>query len=215
MPSGRGIVVTRMQGRAVGAFWLLTISLWLISPMPSAQAGESGVVAGVYRCWSQNVGGAGRRCTSPPLILHSDGTYEISRERGTYTVMGDQIVLSESRIRGPGKLREGNQIVFEYTYQGLPHAVIYLQQEAQTTPQADQANPREQAEGDAAIEGHPTAGTWERRKGEAWNGPRKPPYGLLEAACRSAGWTRIWMKARERRLASHSFRFTSNFSWNT
>ncbi len=134
----------RNSGGAVGGFWLLTISLWLISPLPSAQAGERGVVAGVYRCWSQNVGGAGRRCTGPPLILHADGTYEISSERGTYSITGDQVVLSESRIRGPGRLSGGNQVIFEYTYQGLQHTVIYLRQEAQAPPPA---NPRDQSGG--------------------------------------------------------------------
>lgn len=90
---------------------------------------QANPLAGTYRCWSFNVGGAGRRCTSPPLVLHPDGTYEMSSERGTYTVEGDDVILSESKIRGRGHLQGGNQIVFEYDFQGLRHRVTYLRHE--------------------------------------------------------------------------------------
>lgn len=92
-------------------------------------------VAGTYRCWSYNVsGGAGSCRLSPPMILNPDGTYQMSSERGTYTVKGDTIILSESKIRGPGKLQNGNQIVFEYSYKGLNHTVTYLCQDCVAIP---------------------------------------------------------------------------------
>jgi hypothetical protein len=101
---------------------------------PSTLLAQRESIAGTYRCWSFNVGGAGRRCTSPPIVLHPDGTYEISSEWGTYSVLGDQVVLSESKIRGPGRLQGGNQIVFEYEYRGLPHTVTYVRQEDAPAP---------------------------------------------------------------------------------
>ena len=86
-------------------------------------------MAGVYRCWKYNVGGAGKRCTSPPLILRENGTYKMSSEAGTYKVEKGQVILSESKIRGPGKIADENQITFEYTYKGWKHSVTYLKQE--------------------------------------------------------------------------------------
>lgn len=103
-----------------------------LSPPDLLAQGSS--VAGTYRCRSFNVGGAGRRCTSPPLVLHPDGTYQMSSERGTYTVEGDQVILSESKIRGPGRLQGGNEIVFEYEYRGLRHTVAYMRQEGAAIP---------------------------------------------------------------------------------
>lgn len=92
-------------------------------------------LSGTYRCWSYNVQGAGKSCTSPPLVLHSDGTYSMSSEQGTYSVNGDFITLSESKIRGSGKILEnGMQIRFEYEYNGWTHTVTYLKmQESKST----------------------------------------------------------------------------------
>ncbi len=86
-------------------------------------------IAGVYRCWKYNVEGAGKRCASPPLILREDGTYKMSGEKGTYQIVKGQLILSESKIRGPGKLEQENQITFEYSYKGWKHSVTYLKQE--------------------------------------------------------------------------------------
>ena len=97
-------------------------------PQPTGVALAS--AAGTYRCWMFNVGGAGGRCrTSPPIVLRADGSYEESSARGTWTVRGDQVVLSASTVRGPGRLEGGNRIVFEYVYKGQPHRVTYLRQE--------------------------------------------------------------------------------------
>ena len=82
--------------------------------------------AGQYRCWSYNVSGGGGSCRlAPPLVLNSDGTYQMSSEKGTYKVQDGRLVLSESKIRGPGKLQGGNRIIFEYDYKGMRHTVTY------------------------------------------------------------------------------------------
>ena len=86
---------------------------------------------GTYRCWSDNVGGAGGRCSSPPIVLKEDGTYAMSSERGTFTVKGDRIDLSQSKIRGPGRLEEGgDRIVFHYSYRGWEHTVTYVRRDS-------------------------------------------------------------------------------------
>lgn len=84
-------------------------------------------VAGTYRCYSMNVGGRGGKCTSPALVLKTDGTYTMSSEKGKYTIKGDVLTLSKSKIRGPGTLSsDGLQIYFTYTYNGLKQTVTYL-----------------------------------------------------------------------------------------
>ncbi len=84
-------------------------------------------MTGTYRCWSYNVQGAGKSCTSPPIVLNKDGTYLMSSEKGTFAVDGDTIILSESKIRGPGKiLEDGNQLRFEYDYNNWHHVITYL-----------------------------------------------------------------------------------------
>ena len=91
----------------------------------SARAESS---SGKYRCWSMNVGGyGGGRCTSPALLLNSNGTYVMGSEKGTYSTKGNQLILSQSKIRGPGRFQEnGNQIVFEYAYNGKNYTITYL-----------------------------------------------------------------------------------------
>ncbi|MBI2198239.1 MAG: PDZ domain-containing protein [Candidatus Rokubacteria bacterium] len=95
------------------------------TPQPPASALAS--VAGTYRCWMFNVGGAGGRCrNSPPIVLRADGSYEESSTRGTWALRGSQVLLSASTVRGAGRLESGNHIVFEYVYNGQPHRVTYL-----------------------------------------------------------------------------------------
>ena len=93
---------------------------------PQKENVASKTIAGTYRCWSYNVGGIGKSCTSPPFVFLSDSTYSMSKEKGSYTIDADQIILSESTIRGPGTLLEDNrQIRFTYDYNGLQHTVTY------------------------------------------------------------------------------------------
>lgn len=84
-------------------------------------------VPGTYSCWSMNVGGAGGKCTSPALVLQKNGRYQVGSEKGTFQVKGTQIILSKSKLRGPGTLSDdGLQIRFQYKYRGLDQVVTYL-----------------------------------------------------------------------------------------
>src|ERR1039457_5470609 len=91
--------------------------------LPSVSFAQS--IAGQYRCWSFISGGSGS-CIPLLLVLNSDGTYQMSSEKGTYKVQEGKVVLSESKIRGPGKLAAGNRIVFEYDLNGVHRMVTYL-----------------------------------------------------------------------------------------
>src|SRR5947209_20320245 len=71
------------------------------------------------------VDGRSGRCTSPPLVLHADGTYKIWAEQGTYRIDGNQLKLSESKKHGWGQLLRGRQIVFEFTYRRKKHKVTF------------------------------------------------------------------------------------------
>lgn len=87
-------------------------------------------IKGTYYCWSYNVKGIGGKCSSPAIVLNTDSTYSMSSEKGTYAITGNQIVFSQSKIRGPGTFDEGQkQIVFNYTYNGKATTVTYLNYE--------------------------------------------------------------------------------------
>ncbi len=82
-------------------------------------------ISGTYRCASVKVGQRSGPCSSPPLVLHSDGNYEIWGEHGTYLIQGRWLILSRSKKRGPGRMLSHRQIVFEYRYHGKKYQVIF------------------------------------------------------------------------------------------
>lgn len=111
-----------------------TQDISVAAPVSDTTTQTSGTnVEGTYRCWQFNVNERILNTSScrlaAPLVLAADGTYSLSSEHGTYTVSGDQIVLSESKIRGHGTLKEDNmQIYFKYTYNGDQYEMTYLRQ---------------------------------------------------------------------------------------
>jgi hypothetical protein len=110
----------RIFRSSVGWLGLQTLSLVLLascfwSPALHAQAAFDGK----YRCVRIEVGVQTSECQSPPLILSSDGSYQIWGEHGTYEVVQDQwLVLSHSKRRGLGHFVGADEIVFEYKIDG-------------------------------------------------------------------------------------------------
>ena len=86
---------------------------------------------GSYRCYSYNVsGGGGGNCRLfAPIVLKKDGTYSMSSEKGTYSASGNMVILSGSKLRGPGTVIDGNKLRFEYDYNGWHHTLTYLREE--------------------------------------------------------------------------------------
>jgi hypothetical protein len=84
-------------------------------------------LSGTYRCWSYNVSGSGGSCAfTPPLVLRKDKSYSMSSEKGTWSVSGNTVTLSESKIRGKGTVIDGEKIRFEYDYNAQHHTITYL-----------------------------------------------------------------------------------------
>src|SRR3990167_3217612 len=109
------------------------------------QTNSSSSIAGTYRCWHYEINDAPVEAscrTFAPLVLNADGTYNLSSERGTYTLTDDQLILSESKLRGPGTLLEnGEQIMFEYTVGDQDQRITYLRDQGSgTSSQATDVN---------------------------------------------------------------------------
>ena len=83
---------------------------------------------GKYRCVKIEFNHQSGTCQSPPLILSSDGSYQIWGERGTYQVMNGQwLVLSHSKRRGMGHIANPHEIIFEYRVDGRLCRVTFHQ----------------------------------------------------------------------------------------
>ncbi len=108
--------------------WGMLIAAGLFFGPPSLRAQSE--IAGTYRCISMHVGKRSAPCSSPPLTLYADGSYQIWREQGTYTVLGKNILLSEAKKRGPGRLQRGYKIVFQYYHRGKKYMVTFRRSES-------------------------------------------------------------------------------------
>src|SRR3989344_6871324 len=109
-------------------FLFLVLGVGLLSPS-GFSADES--MAGTYRCGMFNVSGAGKKCTSPSLVLKENGKYTMGSEKGTWKYKDGELLLSASKLRGPGKVQassHGTRIIFEYQYQQWAHVVTYEKQ---------------------------------------------------------------------------------------
>ena len=108
--------------------WGTLIATALLFSSPSLRAQSE--IAGTYRCITIRVGKSSAPCNSPPLTLYADGSYQIWSEQGTYTVLGKNLLLSQSKKRGPGRLQSGYKIVFEYHYRGKKYVVTFRRHES-------------------------------------------------------------------------------------
>jgi hypothetical protein len=109
------------------ALLLVLIGLSLAaSPSSRAQS----VVAGRYVCSEAKIAGKSVRCTSPPLVLNSDGSYELRGLEGHYSVRGQWLVLSRTKIPSRGELQTGHRIVFRYRDHGKLCEIIFERRRA-------------------------------------------------------------------------------------
>lgn len=89
-----------------------------------------GLKAGTYRCPSYNVSGAGGSCSKMPLlVLKPDGTYKYSSTTGRWSIREGKLILSQSKLWGPGKILGQDTVRFEYDYNGRHHTVTWICQE--------------------------------------------------------------------------------------
>jgi hypothetical protein len=97
---------------------LLLAALTLIVPVFAPAARAQGHVAGRYQCTEVRLSGKTVPCKSAPLILKSDGSFEIHGREGQYQVNGQWLLLSDEVKQTKAKLVSGYRIVFRYRYRG-------------------------------------------------------------------------------------------------
>lgn len=102
--------------------FLVLIGLSLLGPLSSR---AQSLVAGSYVCAEAKVAGKSLKCTSPPLILNSDGSYQLRGQEGHYSVRGQWLVLSRTKTPSRGELQTGHRIVFRYRDHGKRCEIIF------------------------------------------------------------------------------------------
>lgn len=98
-------------------FFVAALALILPALATPARA-QGGHVAGRYQCTEVRLNGKIAPCKSAPLILKSDGSFEIHGREGQYQVNGHWLVLSDEVKHTKAKLVPGYRIVFRYRYRG-------------------------------------------------------------------------------------------------
>ena len=91
-----------------------------------AQTNPPTIAVGSYRCLSYNVSGGGGSCASfQRLVLNPDGTYQFSSTRGRWSVENGNLILSSSRLWGPGRIQSDHTVRFEYDYGRWHHVLTW------------------------------------------------------------------------------------------
>ena len=104
----------RSQKVGVSALrWLLSLAL-LLAVVPHSQGQTKPDLSGRYTCAEFKVRGQVRPCKSAPLILKSNGRYEIHGREGEYITKGNWLMLSNEGQHGRARIGPGHAIVFRY-----------------------------------------------------------------------------------------------------
>jgi hypothetical protein len=85
--------------------------LFFVLPASPAQTVD---LSGRYQCAQAKMHGKVIPCTAAPLILKSDGRFELRGWEGSYLVNGGWVELSDSLIRAKAKIEPGHRIVLRY-----------------------------------------------------------------------------------------------------
>ncbi len=81
---------------------------------------ESSEVAGQYQCTEARVAGKSLPCKAAPLILKTDGSFEVQGREGQYLVTGSWVELTGTVLKSRAKIEAGHKIVFRfYNKKGL------------------------------------------------------------------------------------------------
>jgi len=107
---------------------LATIPIPLFAQSP-------GLAVGSYRCLCYNVSGGGGSCSNfQRLVLNSNRTYQFSSTRGRWSVENGNLILSSSKLWGPGTILPDATLRFEYDYRGWHHVLTWRCQGCATAP---------------------------------------------------------------------------------
>jgi hypothetical protein len=101
-----------------------TLSLGLLlffTPSTRAQSR----IAGSYHCAHARIEGKSAKCSSPPLILNEDGSYQLLGKEGRYSVKGQWLYLDHTSRQRKGQLQPGYRIAFQYRENGKQCEIIF------------------------------------------------------------------------------------------
>jgi hypothetical protein len=84
-----------------------------ILTIPSSRA-QTADVSGRYQCAKAKVAGKEIPCKAAPLILKTDGHFELRGWEGSYLVSGEWVELSDSLVKTRAKIEPGHKIVLRY-----------------------------------------------------------------------------------------------------
>jgi hypothetical protein len=87
-------------------------ALFLLA-MPTCQA-QTVNVSGSYECTQVKVQGRVVACKAAPLILKTDGHFELRGWEGTYMVDGEWVQLADTSIKARAKIEPGHKIVLRF-----------------------------------------------------------------------------------------------------
>jgi hypothetical protein len=89
----------------------LAVSFLLLAPACKAQTVN---VSGSYQCTQVKVQGKVAPCNAAPLILKTDGRFELRGWEGTYMVDGEWVQLADASIKARAKIEPGHKIVLRF-----------------------------------------------------------------------------------------------------
>jgi hypothetical protein len=91
----------------------LSITAILFALLPASQA-QTTEVSGRYECTQAKIHGKTVPCNGAPLLLKTDGRFELRGWEGSYLVNGSWVELSDSSVKSRAKIAPGHKIVFRY-----------------------------------------------------------------------------------------------------
>lgn len=97
--------------RGLLRFLPLAALLFTLTPGSPAQGTD---VSGRYQCVQVKIKDKVIACNAAPLILKSDGKFELRGWEGSYLVNGQWVELSDSLIKTRAKIEPGHKIVLRY-----------------------------------------------------------------------------------------------------
>jgi len=89
----------------------LAALLLVLTPLAPAQTTD---VSGRYKCTEAKLKGKVIACKAAPLILKTDGHFELRGWEGSYLVNGQWVELSDSLVKTRAKIKPGHKIVLRY-----------------------------------------------------------------------------------------------------
>ena len=92
---------------------LLPLAALLLALTPASPA-QTTDVSGRYQCTQAKVKGKVIACNAAPLILKTDGRFELRGWEGSYLVNGQWVELSDSLVKTRAKIAPGHKIVLRY-----------------------------------------------------------------------------------------------------